>query len=252
MFTIITLLCLFGMVTLPSIGNILAYPVSVKMSSKISNYIVKKCSPRVFSILRCYKHFVCWNYYESKKVPEQFVLISNHQSLLDIPVIVNFFNEKEVRFIAKDKLGRHIPLVSEMLRTQKHCLIPRKAKPMDSMNLISEFGKRVLVENQIPVIFPEGTRTKNGDVGKFYSAGFRNICESSGLPVVVCALDGGYRLRDLKKIFVNLKRGSYRIKVVKVFDSPKTKDDCLSILEESKVLIQNQLNEWRSLPLSVK
>ena len=67
MFTIITLLCLFGMVTLPSIGNILAYPVSVKMSSKISNYIVKKCSPRVFSILRCYKHFVCWNYYESKK-----------------------------------------------------------------------------------------------------------------------------------------------------------------------------------------
>lgn len=253
MFTVITLLCLFGMVIIPSIGNILTYPISVKVSSKISNYIIKKCSPRVFTVLKCYKHFNFWRYNESKKdLPEQFIIISNHQSLLDIPVIMNYFPEKEVRFIAKDNLGRHIPLVSEILRVQQHCLIPRRAKPMDAMNLISRFGEQVKAENQIPVIFPEGTRTKDGDVGKFYSAGFRRICESSELPVVVCALDGGFRLRELKNIFVSLRRGCYRIKVVKVFDCPKTKEDCLSVLEESRDLIQKQLEEWRELPLTVK
>ena len=65
-----------------------------------------------------------------------------------------------------------------MLRIEKHCLIPRKAKPMDAMNYIGKFGEQVVRENQVPVLFPEGSRTKDGKVGKFYSAGFRKLTES--------------------------------------------------------------------------
>ena len=218
MSSFLTLLCLFSMVIPASLANIFTYPVNKKISVRISNYINKVLAPRLFAILYTYRKFHFWGYDEKKdELPENFIIIANHQSLLDIPLFMNFFRDRSVRFIAKDALGRHVPLVSEMLRAQEHCLIPRKAKPMEAMRYISDFGKRVVERNQIPILFPEGSRTRDGNVGKFLSAGFRQLSESSGLPVVVCALDGGWQLRDLRKIMTNLKYGCYRVKILRVY-----------------------------------
>ena len=173
--------------------------------------------------------------------------ISKH---LGAEISSRFMPEKEVRFVAKSVLERHIPLVSEMLRSQQHCMISRKAKPMEAMACIGEFGERVVKNNQIPILFPEGTRTKDGKVGKFYTAGFRKLTESTNLPVAICALDGGFKLRDLTSVTTNLKRGCYRVKVLKVCEPPKTKDDCNALLDEAKILIQQQLDEWAKLPAS--
>lgn len=237
----------------PAFLNIFAYPVSIRWSRKISQYIVKVLAPRFFAILKTYRDFNFFGYEESKEMlPEQFIIISNHQSLFDIPCYMNFFRDKEVRFVAKDNLSRHIPLVSEMLRAQEHCMVPRKGSPMIAMKVIDDFGKRVMERNQIPILFPEGTRTKDGRVGKFYSAGFRKLNEATKLPVVCCALDGGYQVRDLENIMRNLQNGSYRVKILKVFDSPASKEDEVKILEESRVLIQQQLDEWRKLPANIR
>ena len=251
MYSFITLCCLLCSVSGPAIANIFAYPVSIKISRRISNYIVKVLAPRVFSVLSCYRKFHFFGYKDKlKELPKQFIVISNHQSLLDIPAFMNFFRDKEIRFVAKDVLARHIPLVSEMLRAQQHCMVPRKGSPMIAMKVIQDFGNRVLEKNQIPIIFPEGTRTRDGNVGKFYSAGFRKLNESTGLPIVACALDGGWEIRDIKKIMTKLKNGSYRVKVLKIYETPKTKEDEVFILDESRKLIQNQIDEWRKLPSS--
>ena len=164
---------------------------------------------------------------------------------------MNFLRDKELRFVAKDNLSRHIPLVSEMLRAQEHCMIPRRGSPMEAMKVVENFGKRALKKNQIPVLFPEGTRTRDGNVGKFYSAGFRKLSETAELPVAVCALDGGWQIRDISTIMRRLKNGSYRVKVLKVFPAPKTKDAQAALLEESRQLIQSQLDEWRKLPAHI-
>jgi 1-acyl-sn-glycerol-3-phosphate acyltransferase len=236
-----------------SIANIFAYPVSKKLSMKISDYIVRVLAPRLFAILYAYKRFHFWGYENLKdKLPENFIVIANHQSLLDIPVFLKYFSDRETRFIAKDALGRHIPLVSEMLRAQEHCLIPRRAKPMDAMRYISDFGKRVSERKQVPILFPEGSRTRDGNVGKFFSAGFRQLSESTGLPVAVCVLDGGWRLRDLRKLVTNLKYGCYRVKILKIYEPPKSKEECNQILEESRILMQQQIEYWRQLPANKK
>lgn len=250
---LLTLICLFSMVIPASIANVFAYPVSKKLSIRISNYINVVLAPRLFAILYTYRKFHFWGYDEKKKdLPDNFIIIANHQSLLDIPLFMNYFRDRPVRFIAKDTLGRHIPLVSEMLRAQEHCLIPRKAKPMEAMRYISDFGKRVVERNQVPILFPEGSRTRDGNVGKFFSAGFRQLTESTGLPVVVCALDGGWQLRDLRKLLKNLKHGCYRVKILKIYNAPKTKEDCNVILEESRILMQQQIEYWRQLPSDKK
>ena len=253
MSSFLTLLCLFSMIIPASLANIIVYPFSRKLSVRISDYIIRVLAPRLFAILYTYRKFRFCGYDNKKdELPENFIIIANHQSLLDIPLFMNFFRGKAVRFIAKDTLGRHIPLVSEMLRAQEHCLIPRKAKPMEAMRYIFEFGKRVVKRNQIPILFPEGSRTRNGDVGKFFSAGFRQLTESTGLPVVVCALDGGWQLRDLRKIMTSLKYGCYRVKILKIYDAPKSKEECNEILEESRLLMQQQIEYWRQLPSNKK
>ena len=97
MSSFITLLSLFGMLILPSFCNILAYPVSHKISLKISDYIVKVMAPRLFAVLECYKHFHFFGYNDKKnELPKQFMIISNHQSLIDIPCYMNFLRDKEL------------------------------------------------------------------------------------------------------------------------------------------------------------
>ncbi|MBQ3650193.1 MAG: 1-acyl-sn-glycerol-3-phosphate acyltransferase, partial [Treponema sp.] len=65
------------------------------------------------------------------------------------------------------------------------------------------------------------------------------------LPVAVCALDGGWKLSHIGMMLQNLKKGAYRVKVLKVFDVPQTKEDEKRILAEAPALIQAQLDEWR-------
>lgn len=248
MLNLLTLIVMFSSVIPAALANIFVYPLSKKLCMKVSDYIVKVLAPRVYRILHVYSKFNFWGYVESKSIlPEKFMVIANHQSLLDIPTFMNFFPERDVRFVAKNTLSRHIPLVSEMLRVQEHCMVPRKAKPMVAMQVMEDFGKRTKQKNQIPILFPEGTRSSDGNVGKFYSAGFRKLSEAYGMPVVVFALDGGYQLKDLKKICKNIQNGCYRIKALKTYPCPSTKEECNAILDEARVLIQNQLDEWRRM-----
>ena len=233
-----------------ALGLAIVYPFSKKTAKKLSDFCVKKMPVKVFGVLEKIDGFKFFGYEESKAgIPSQFMIISNHQSLFDIPAYMRFMPEVDLRFIAKDKLGKGVPMVSPMLKSQEHCLIPRNVRPLESVKLISEFGERAKQQNIVPVLFPEGTRSRDGELGKFYSAGFRTLSEACGLPVVVCALDGGWKFAGLKGLIKNMHKGSYRLEVLKVYDSPKNKDEAQKILDESKAMIDNKLKEWRQKPL---
>ncbi len=243
----ITFTTLLAIIIPPAIANIIAYPVSKKLSLAISHYIRFTCSRMVFAILHTYKHFDFVGSRENfESLPDQFIIMSNHQSLMDIPLYMHFFPKIQIRFVAKDELERHIPLVSEMLRAEEHCMVPRRGSPSVAMRTIDNFGKRVVERKQIPVIFPEGTRSKDGELGTFYAAGFRRLCDATNLPVAVCALDGGWKINKLDTFFQNLHHGSYKVKVMKVYPAPHGKEAQAAILAEGKELIQKQLEEWRS------
>lgn len=247
MSSFLTLVCLLSAVGFPAFMLMLSYPFSKKLALFWSNYITSRSARLVFAILKYYKHFNFLGDKKSKEqLPQKFMVISNHQSLLDIVVYLKFFNDKKVRFVAKDALSK-APMVGKMLKSQEHCMIPRTGGAGIAMKSIDKFAKRVNESEQIPVIFPEGTRSRSGELGNFYSAGFRRLEEGVNLPVAVCALDGGWKISKLNEVFRNLYKGSYRVKVLKVYDAPKNKEEEKLILEESHVLIKNQLEKWRAL-----
>lgn len=223
------------------------YPFAHKICVKISDYIVRVCAPRLFGVLKFYKGFKLTFCEENKdKLPEQFIVLSNHQSLLDIPIYMCFFKNRDVRFVAKDALSHNVPLVSPMLKSHGHCFIPRKGGASIAMKRIDSFAQRCLNNKWNPVIFPEGSRSKDGGLGTFYSAGFRRIAEASKLPVVVCVLDEGYKINDILHVMENMNKVNYRVKVLKIYPPALTKEDQVNILNESKELMEKQLAAWRA------
>lgn len=248
MLSIITLLCFGGILFPPTLLLCLVYPFNRKAAIAVSNYITCVCAHKVFAVLKMYRQFNFLGEREGmKNLPEQFIVISNHQSLFDIVVYLKYFGGLKARFVAKDNLGK-VPMVGKMLKSQQHCMIPRKGSPSVAMKSIDRFGESIMGKKQYPVIFPEGTRSRDGNLNQFYSAGFRRLVAATRLPVAVCALDGGWKISNLDSIMKNLRRGAYRVKVLKVYDAPKDKEEEKKILEESRSLIQNQLDVWRNLP----
>lgn len=247
MSSFITISCFLVALGSIAILNIIIYPISKKGSIWVSDIITTVHAPLLFSILAAYKNFKFLGDNDHKKeLPSQYLIMSNHQSLLDIPLYMRFLPRIPLRFVAKDELGRHIPLVSEMLRAHEHALIPRTGSPSQAMRVLDSFAERVKKNNWIPVIFPEGTRSKDGSVGNFYAAGFRRLLDKAPMPVAVCALDGGYKISNLEGIMRNLENGSYRVKILKIYPAPTTKAEQVHILEEGKTLIEAQLTAWRS------
>ena len=138
---LITFICI-GLILIPySIVLGIVYPFSKKAAKKLSDICVKRFPVSVFGILHKIDGFMFYGYEESKaELPEQFMIICNHQSLFDIPAFMRFMPEVDLRFIAKDALGKGVPMISPMLKSQEHCLIPRNVRPLESVKLISDFG----------------------------------------------------------------------------------------------------------------
>lgn len=124
------------------------------------------------------------------------IIIANHQSLFDIPPIVWGFRRQHAKFISKKELGHGIPSISYNLRKGGSILIDRK-DPQQAVLEIEGLGKKIEENNYSAVIFPEGTRSRNGKVKKFKVRGIHTLLESAPSSLIVpFVIDGNYKLQE--------------------------------------------------------
>ena len=113
-----------------------------------------------------------------------YIFVSNHQSIYDIPVIF-WWLPFQLRIIAKESLGS-FPFLGWHLRRTGHLLVDRRNP--DRAGILRRW--RDLVTNGLSlIIFPEGTRSPDGRVGRFKAGSFMLAIEA-GLPVVPVAIVG--------------------------------------------------------------
>lgn len=181
-------------------------------------------------------------------LPERFLVVANHQSLLDIIVVMSYFGScRAVRLVSKRELGRFIPLVSLVLRIQGHALISRKGEAKQAMDELARFARLCARRGVDPVIFPEGTRSRTGSVGIFHSAGVRRILEEGGsLPVLALAIDGGWKVRNIRGLLRNLRGGRYRVRTAGIYPAPAGKKEILEILERARASISEIVDRWHA------
>ena len=102
------------------------------------------------------------------------IFVSNHQSTFDIPPIGWFFRKHSPKFVAKIELGRGIPSVSYNLKYGGAALINRK-DPKQAITELVRFSKRIHEKKWGAIIFPEGTRSRDGSPKKFATNGLKVI-----------------------------------------------------------------------------
>ncbi|WP_374948380.1 lysophospholipid acyltransferase family protein [Mucilaginibacter sp.] len=102
------------------------------------------------------------------------IFIANHQSLFDIPPLIYYLRKYHVKFISKVELTKGVPSISYNLRVGGGANIDRK-DPRQSITELVKFAGRMKDNNWSAAIFPEGTRSKDGSVKPFQSAGVATL-----------------------------------------------------------------------------
>jgi 1-acyl-sn-glycerol-3-phosphate acyltransferase len=244
------------MIVVAIVGQFAAYELLLWLSFLVhpsgfitySEDLQRRAVRKIFSIFHYYRGFrPTLEDRLGMAMPERFLLVANHQSLIDIPVVWFVLPDSyRFRFVAKRELGLGIPLVSTTLRIQGHALVRRSGDFVTAMRGIARFARRCARDGSCPVLFPEGTRSRTGELGTFHTAGFRKIVEAESLPILVAAIDGGNWVAKLGGFFKNLGRYPYKVRLVAVLPPPKGKKEILATLERSRELIALALQEMRT------
>lgn len=110
---------------------------------------------------------------------EPCVFVGNHQSNLDIPVILANMNRLTGAIAKKDM--EKIPIVNYWMR-QIHCVFLDRENPREALKGISE-GVENLKNGYSMIIFPEGTRSRSNNMGEFKKGSMR-LAIKAGVPIV--------------------------------------------------------------------
>lgn len=123
-----------------------------------------------------------------------YLIISNHQSMFDVPIFGSLFFTNFPKYVSKRSLARWIPSISYNLRRGGHALIDR-GDAEQAVEAIRQLAAQVRERGVSAVIFPEGTRGRRGEIGPFRRRGTLALLEAApDTPVVPVCIDQSWRL----------------------------------------------------------
>ncbi|MGL5648187.1 MAG: lysophospholipid acyltransferase family protein [Clostridium sp.] len=160
---------------------------------------------------------------------ETCAFIGNHQSILDIPTLKCALRGRMIGFVAK-KESLEYPILGFWIKNT-NCVPLDRENPREAIRSIVR-GSEYIKEGYNMVIFPEGTRSKDGQVHEF-KKGSTKLATKAKAPIVPFSIDGTSKCFEVDRKF---KDG----KVTIVFGEPiYTKDiskeeekSLASVLEE--------------------
>ncbi len=142
------------------------------------------------------------------------LIVMNHQSVIDIPVAFTCVSPGYPRMVALARYGRGIPLVSHMLSFYGHILVQPGRMGRPELDALAETARA----STLPIlIYPEGHRTRDGEIGPWKRAGLDAFFSAREWDVYVFVIDGLYHVARLPDFIRNLSRVQGRVEVVGPF-----------------------------------
>ncbi len=162
------------------------------------------------------------------------LIVSNHQGMFDIPAIGIALRKHDPKYVAKEALKRGIPSISYNLRVGGSVLINRK-EGKDAIQKIMAFCDYLNENNRAGVIFPEGTRTRDGKMLPFKPMGLKVMLKKMpNATIVPVALENYWHL---EKFGLKPIPFGYRLKctILPAIDRTNLTDNEVIELLESKI-----------------
>jgi 1-acyl-sn-glycerol-3-phosphate acyltransferase len=184
-----------------------------------------------------------WRFRTSGTLPDDmrrpYVVVSNHESFVDILLISHL--PTEMKWMSKIEILR-IPLVGWMMRLARD--IPLERGDSTSTAKALEASRERLASKVSVMIFPEGTRSKTGELRPFKTGAFRLAIEAQ-VPILPLAV---YGTRDaLRKHDWRLGYAEAEVRVLEPIDTEgMTMDDVQALSERARAAIVAAREELRA------
>lgn len=144
-----------------------------------------------------------FRFLEKPPMDRPLVFVANHQSMHDIPGLIWHLRRYSPLFVSKIELAKGIPSISYNLQKSGAALINRK-DGRQAMTEIARLGTLIQEKTYSAIIFPEGTRSRTGQLKDFQPGGLATLLKKAPdawvVPIVIEGLSrmnpkGNYPLR---------------------------------------------------------
>jgi 1-acyl-sn-glycerol-3-phosphate acyltransferase len=172
------------------------------------------------------------------------LVLANHQSLMDIPFVVNSFKDGYPWFIVRDRYSKGVPLVSHMIRIYGHPTVTpgrRDGEQFDRLKTMARESPRPLV------IFPEGSRSRDGEIKPLRRGGLRVILGARKWTVYVIVIDGLWQCPSIGGFIRNVASVRARAESAGPFYFDPERDDMGSFISVIERRMHDKLEEMRGL-----
>jgi 1-acyl-sn-glycerol-3-phosphate acyltransferase len=171
------------------------------------------------------------------------VVVSNHQAILDIMQITLMGHPYPPAFIARTRYQKWVPHVSACIRLLRCPLIDPRRDRVGAVKTIRRAARDL--PNGI-LIFPEGHRSRDGEVRPFRTVGIEALLRAKRVPVYIVVTDGLWKARR----FVDNLFGIHLIDAWTAaygpFEIPEDKAEIPAFVERLREEIVGRLEEHRA------
>lgn len=175
-----------------------------------------------------------------------YVFLANHQSMFDMPIVNGLVFRHYLKYVAKRELLHGTPGVSYYLRHGGHAIIDRR-KREPALEAIRELGRSLEERGVSALIYPEGTRARDGRLREFKIGGPLHLLEAApSAEVVPVAIDGAWRL-----VQHNLLPVPFGARVRVRIGAPLPRhpgEDRVALVRRAEAEIRETIARWRQEP----
>lgn len=172
-----------------------------------------------------------------------YVMVCNHLSQADIPLISNL--PWEMKWVAKKELFE-VPVVGWMMRLAGDISVDRKAR--DRRKETFQQARYYLDRKCSVIFFPEGTRSRNGNLNRFTRGAF-DLAISEDIAILPMVIDGTQNTLP-KRSWKFGEAKHIKLKILEPLDTSKLeRSDIQELSDRIRLRIAQQLAEWRRKPV---
>lgn len=192
-----------------------------------------------------WSRLVCWlslcrvktRGHENLDENTSYVFIANHQGAFDIFLIYGFLNQN-IKWIQKASL-RKVPFAGKASEIAGHVFVDNTSIVSRRDTIIK--AKKELAGGVSIMMFPEGSRTKNGQLSPFRRGAYR-IAMDMGLPIVPITINGPFDI--LKVDSMRLIPGKLELTIHKPIPTANLEEkDLHALMDKTKEIIHSGLRE---------
>jgi 1-acyl-sn-glycerol-3-phosphate acyltransferase len=170
------------------------------------------------------------------------LVLMNHQSFLDIPLVLASVRGGYPLIVTRARYTKGKPTLSKLLRMYQYPTVGSGATLEEELARIKGQAKST---DRTIVIYPEGHRTRDGEISRFKKAGLKALLSVKRWQVYLIVGDGFWQCAKLKEFVMKVPTVRGSLRTLGPFTSPDSEEEFSPFINDMRDRMIAELREMR-------